>query len=233
MLVVLASAHDAAAQAIVAAWAPWGAALCTPADLSLPGWRHGIGAPEAAVIAGHVLPAQAITGMLTRLAAVQPEELTHIASTDRSYVAAEMTAFLTAFITALPGKVVNRPSAGSLCGPAWHPEQWIRTAAEAGIPVCTRQRSIRPGAPAEPRVEVAAEITVIGDRVLGAADARLADWARSLARAAGVELLGLGFARQARGYALASVDPLPRLDTPERLAAARDALLGGADESRR
>src|SRR5271166_4132630 len=110
MLVVFASARDAIAQAIVSAWAPWDAALCSPADLSTPGWRHYVGAPEAAaaVIAGQIMPATAITGVLTRFPAVQPEMLADIDSADRDYVASEMTAFLIAFLSALPCRVLNR-----------------------------------------------------------------------------------------------------------------------------
>ena len=70
---------------------------------------------------------------------------------------------------------------------------------------------------------------MIGDHVFGAIEARMADWARSLARAAGVGLLGLGFARQPAGYALATVNPSPDLDTPDRLDAAREFLLAGSD----
>jgi hypothetical protein len=230
MLLVLASAHDTTAQTIAASWAPWGATLCIPSDLSLPGWRHRVGAPEeaAAVLGGQVLPVADITGMLTRLPAVQPEELGHIATADRDYVASEMTAFLISFVSALPCRVLNRPSAGSLSGPAWRREQWIWAAARAGIPVRPSQRSVRPNAPAEPDVDVAVEVTVIGDRVFGTVEAHLAGWARSLAKTADVGLLGLGFARQASGYALATVNPSPDLDTPDGLDAAREFLLAGA-----
>jgi hypothetical protein len=230
MLIVFASAHDATADAMVAAWAPWGAALCTPADLSTPGWRHYVGAPEAAtaVVAGQVLPAAAITGVLTRLQAVQPEMLAHIATADRDYVASEMTAFLIAFISALPCQVLNRPSAGALSGPAWRPEQWTRAAARAGIPVRPRQRSVRPNAPAEPEADAAVELTVIGDRVFGAVEAGLAGWARSLARAAGVGMVSLGFAQQTSGYVLATVNPSPDLNAPDRLDAVREFLLADA-----
>ena len=229
MLVVLASAHDAIARAIVAAWAPWSAALCTPADLSTPGWRYRVGAPEegAGVIGGQIVPVASIDGVLTRLAAVQPDELTHIAVADRDYVAAEMTSFLTAFLSALPCRVLNRPTAGALFGPAWRPEQWIRAAAAAGIPVLPRQRSVRPDAPTEPRAKVAVELTVIGDRVFGAAEGALAGWAQSLAKAGGVGLLSIGFVQQANGFAFATVDPSPSLDSPDMLAATREFLLAG------
>src|SRR5579864_5186086 len=104
MIVVLASAHDVNARAIVAAWAPVRARLCTPADLSTPGWRHRVGEPKeaTAVIGGERIPATAITGVLTRLPAVAADELAHIAAADRDYVASEMTAFLIAFLAALP-----------------------------------------------------------------------------------------------------------------------------------
>jgi len=231
MLVVFASTHDAIAQAIVSAWAPWDAALCSPADLSTPGWRHYVGASEAAaaVIAGQIMPATEITGVLTRFPAVQPEMLANIATADRSYVAAEMTAFPIAFVSTLSCKVLNRPSAGALCGPAWRPEQWIRAAARLGIPVRPRRRSIRLNAPAEPEADLAVELTVIGNRVFGAVEAPLAGWALSLARAAGVGLLSLGFTRQASGFELATVNPSSDLNTPDRLDAAREFLLSDAE----
>jgi hypothetical protein len=229
MLIVLASAHDAPARAIAEAWAPWGGALCTPADLSIPGWRFRVGAPaeSAAVVSGRVVPVAAIAGVLTRLSAISPEDLPHIAASDRDYVAAEMTAFLIAFLSALPCKALNRPSAGALSGPAWRPEQWIRLAARAGIPVVARHRRVgRDMAPAvEP--ETATEAMLIGDRVFGAQAPLLADWARALAREAGVDLLRLGFARQGGGYALAGVNPWPDLASPQASEAARDFLLGG------
>jgi hypothetical protein len=235
VLIVFSGAHDVAARAIAAAWAPWGAAVCTPVDLSSRGWRHYVGTPQAgvAVINGQLLPATAITGVITRFPAVQPEMLAHIAAIERNYVAAEMTAFLIAFISALPCRMLNRPTAGGLCGPAWRPEQWIRAAARAGIPVRSRRRHVRLNAPAVSEADVTVELTVIGDRVFGAAEAPiLADWARSLAQAAGVGLLGLGFTPQATGFALACVHPSPDLDTPEKLDAAREFLLSKSEAQR-
>ena len=40
MLVVVASRHDKAAEALVANWSAYGASLLTPEDLSVVGWRH-------------------------------------------------------------------------------------------------------------------------------------------------------------------------------------------------
>ncbi len=229
VLVVLASAHDATARRIVAEWAPWNAQLCVPADLSVSGWRHRVGAPgdATAVIGGRAIPASAITGVLTRLPAVRPEELGHIATADRDYVASEMTAFLIAFVSALPCRVLNRPTAGSLAGPAWRPEQWLRVACLAGIPVRTARRSPWPDAPAQAEAQAAVRLIVAGDRVIGAAEPQLAKWARSLAGIAGVALLEVGFAQRAGGYELVTVNALPDLDTQEGLDGAREFLLAG------
>ncbi|HVC60557.1 MAG TPA: hypothetical protein VND19_09390 [Acetobacteraceae bacterium] len=228
MLVVLASAFDEVAAAVVAAWAPWQAALCVPADLSVPGWRLRVGAPRetVAVVGGRVTPVATITGVLTRLWHVQPEELTHIAAPDRAYVAAEMTAFLTAFLCDLRCPVLNRPSAALLSGPGWRPEQWIRAAIRAGIPVRPARRIVRPDAAAEHPAEVAAELTVIGGRVFGTADPVLRGWAKTLAAAAGTGLLGVRFARHGAGYVVAGVNPWPVIMFPGGLDAVRDALLG-------
>ena len=227
MIVILASAHDATAYKIVAEWAPWGAVLCTPADLSLPGWCHYVGAPgkAVAVVDGQRVPASAIAGVLVRLPSVRPEFLTHIATADRDYAASEMTAFLIAFLSALPGNVINRPSAGALCGPAWRQEQWIRVASRHGIPVYGRQRRIGLSTPADPLPEVTHEICVIGDRVFGTHDPALTSWAQVLANASGVGLLSLGFTHHRGGYGLVSVNTLPELDTSEKVDAVRELLL--------
>jgi hypothetical protein len=234
MLVILSSAHDSTARSVVEAWAPRGAALCTPADLSTPGWRYLGGKPDegAAVVAGQIVPVSSITGVLTRLPAIHADMLPQIHAADRDYVAGEMTAFLIAFLSALPCRVLNRPTAGSLLGPAWRPEQWIRAAAKAGIPVRPIHRGVRLGALSAPESEIAAEVTLIGDRIFGDGEPSLAAWAHSLAQAAGVDMLTLGFARYGSGLALASVDPLPDLNSHRKIDAAREFLLPDSKERR-
>ena len=227
MLVVLASAHDQVAQAIVAAWAPWRAVLCAPADLSTPGWSHNVSAPQyaTAVLGGRVVPAEQITGVLTRMWHVPPAELNHIAASERPYVAAEMTAFLTAFLTGLSCAVLNRPAASALSGPGWRREQWVRAAVKAGIPVAPVHRTVRPGAAVASAPAIAAEVTVVGSGVFGAPDQSVADWARQLAATAGAGLLGLQFERQGRGYAFANVNPWPVLTFPRAFDVVREHLM--------
>jgi hypothetical protein len=77
-------------------------------------------------------------------------------------------------------------------------------------------------------VAAAIEVTVVGDRVFGASEALLADWAGALASAGGVRALGLGFAQCASGHALAWADPAPELLSPDRLDAAREFLTGAS-----
>jgi len=225
VLVVLASAHDETAHTVTKAWALAGAALCVPADLSTPGWCHRVGAPEAAraVIGGRIIPAAEITGVLTRLWHVPATELAHIALSDRPYVAAEMTAFLTAFLTDLPGVVLNKPAASTLSGPGWRRERWVREAARAGIPVVSVQRILRVGESAA-AAPVAAEVTVVGAQVFGTADPDLIDWSSQLARLGNVGLLGLRFAHHGHGFAFSEVNPWPILTFPGVLDAIQQYL---------
>jgi hypothetical protein len=177
------------------------------------------------VLGGCVTPATAITGVLTRLWHVPPGELTHIAVSDRAYVASEMTAFLTAFLSDLPCAVLNRPSASGLSGPGWRREQWVRAAARVGIPVAPVQRIARHGEPAATAPAIASEVTVVGELAFGADDPDLVRWSRELAATAGVDLLGAQFTRHGRGYAFAGVNPWPILSYPGAFDAVRELLM--------
>jgi hypothetical protein len=71
--------------------------------------------------------------VVVRRPAVAAEELPWIALDDRHYVGAEINAFLVAWLSALPCPVLNRPTATSLCGPAWSQTYWQVAATRAGI----------------------------------------------------------------------------------------------------
>jgi hypothetical protein len=94
------------------------------------------------------------------------------------------------------------------------------------------RRSVRLSALSPPESEIAAEVTLIGDRIFGDGEPSLAAWAHSLAHAAGVGMLTLGFARYGRGLALAGVDPMPDLNSHEKIDAAREFLLADSKERR-
>jgi hypothetical protein len=228
VLVVFASRHDAGARSLVARWASHDAALLTAEDLSVAGWRHSLGssATDRAVVGGRLVATGEIAGVLIRWPCVLPTDLGHIDPEDREYVAAEMTAFLRSWLTQLRCPVLNRPTAISLLGPAWRPEQWVHTAAGLGIPVRPIRRHARFAATASTLASPDhATVTVLGDRCFGETHAVLAGHARRLAAAAGAALVDFQFTGPDAGAALISADLFASLDGDERADAVLALLL--------
>ena len=227
LLLILASQHDAAARALVQRMGG-GARLLTPRDLSTAGWCYQPGQPENAklIAGGQPLDAGELSGVITRLAYVPAQELTDIAPVDRDYVAAEMNAFLISWLSELPCPVLNRPTAGSLCGPSWRQEQWLGTAARLGIPILPLRRTSSVEAPSPPPVMQpgATTVTVVGDTCLGAPNPALAENARRLAGAAGVSLLAVHFSDPGPRGRLVSAHPLPELTSDSALQAVLEHL---------
>lgn len=211
MLLVLASLYDQAAEALVERWREHGARLLTCRDLSNAGWRFDPEDARGALVsaAGEVFHASEIRGLLTRLPSVTPHELPHIVAADREYIAAEMTAFLIAWLSSADFPVINRPTPVCLMGPNWREEQWTYAALRAGMRSrqTTRLLSLRTTPPpAAPPVEfkeasegngrtedVPLTLTVVGERCFGGMDETLKAQALRLAKLAGVELLEVQF----------------------------------------
>ena len=137
LIVVVASRLDQGARTLAASQGTDRVALLTCEDLSVPGWRHYVaaGGTSVAVIDGREVAVEEITGVVTCLPNVSELELLHIVPSDRAYVAAEMSAFLLSWLSALSCPVLNRPSPTCLSGPYWRPEQWARVASEVGMRV--------------------------------------------------------------------------------------------------
>jgi hypothetical protein len=195
VIVVVASRFDTEAAGLVARWEPQGAALLSADDLSTEGWRWRLDRipGSRAVVAGRRVFTRDIRGVLTRRPAVVAEELEQIRPADRTYVAAEMTAFLLAWLHGLECPVLNPPSAGNLAGPAWGQADWMRLATRLDIPVepmTLRVPALKERSATGPESIM---VTVIGQRCFGSDDPRLRRRARSLAKAAGVGLLGVRF----------------------------------------
>jgi len=202
VIVVLASLDDSSAKALVRHWAHASARLMTCEDLSRKGWsflprRPGCG---TAVIGGERVAMKHIRGVLVRLSFVTENELLHIHPEDRSYVAAEMMAFLVAWLNEMPCPVLNRPTPFCLAGPSWRPEQWTFTAAQLGIPIQPTHRFVKFSRGMQGDASLAGEtdscratITIIGDRCFGEAEESLKRYARALAKAARVDLLSVEF----------------------------------------
>jgi len=202
VIVVVSSRADHAAQALCDTWAGRGVVRLRPADLSVPGWAfdpHAV-AEGVAVIDGVRLPARDITGVLTRLPWVLPAELEHIRMADRAYAAAEMNAFLFAWLSALQCPMLNRPTAGCLAGPALHAVEWAEAAAQAGIPTS--------------RAPDRATVTVVGEQCVGCVHPLLAQRARRLAAEVHAGLLRVGFSSPGHDGRVVSADPWPDIADP-------------------
>jgi hypothetical protein len=171
-------------------------------DLSQPGWRCVVGQPQLATAAvhGEVLSADRIAAVLCRIHSVAPRDLA-LHPEDREFAAAEMQAFLHAWLAQFQGRLCNQPSAASLAGPAWLAMRWRWLAAQAGIPAVTAV------SPEESRITV----LVAGEQVLGAAPPVLQSYALRMARVVRSHLLAVHFIAQP-DWRLESADPLPALD---------------------
>jgi hypothetical protein len=210
-----------------------GACLLTPDDLSLAGWRHHLGESNksTAVVAGRSMATRDISGVLTRVPWVVEQDLDYIVSADRTYVAEEMTAFLRFWLWGLKCPILNRPSSNSLSGPWWRHEQWVHTAARLGIPITTTRRQavfsrLQPDRGHPP--SDSCTVTIIGQQYVGSVHQALAKQARSLADAAGVDLLAVQFSGPEPGSAFVRANPWPNIGSDDVADAILAYLDGGS-----
>lgn len=238
MLVVVASRYDETARSLVDRWAKQEARLLSCEDLSVVGWRHslsGLGGDSpplldsTAVIDRQVVGVEEISGVLTRLPCVFEQELLQIVPDDRSYVAAEMNAFLISWLSGLKCPVLNRPTPTYLLGPNWRPQQWVYAAAQVGIPVRPVHQHIRLAAEALPQTPELSPVTVtvVGDRIFGSVDQALATQARRLADAAKVDLLAVHFSGSESGADFLGADLWPDISSSDVADAILEYLSGG------
>lgn len=217
MLVVIANRHDQAARALIDRWSAQEGHLLTCEDLSVAGWRHLLGAADVStsVISQRVIPTDEIAGVLTRLPCVDAGDLTHIVPADRSYVAAEMTAFLTSWLSTLTCPVLNRPTPDCLMGPSWRREQWVYVAGQLGIPVAPVRRRATLAGDFVSEAPECATLTVVGERCFGRAEGTLAAQAKRLAAVARVGLLAVHFSGPETGASLIGADLWPDISAPD------------------
>ena len=249
MLVIVASRHDKAAEALVANWAAHGhgVSLLTPEDLSVVGWRHYLSSIDgevgeensslspSAVVSGRAMSTAGaialdqITGVLTRLPSIFEQELLHIVPEDRAYVATEMNAFLIAWLSSLKCPVLNKPTPTYLLGPAWRTEQWVYAAAQLGIPVRPVRRQSSMSANVCPQVleKPSVKVTVVGDRCLGEVQKTLASHARRIADVAQVDLLTVHFSSNESPAEFLGADLWTDISAPDVGDAIFEYLSGG------
>jgi hypothetical protein len=161
---------------------------------------------------------------------VLQQELAHIATADREFVAAEMGAFLFAWLSHLPCRVLNRPRGTSLCGPNWRSQQWTQAAASAGLKVEPVRRQV----PARTKTDTGSgsqdtrkpvQAVIVGKRCLGEISAIQAAGARKLAAAAGVELLAVWFTPGSGTNRFVAASTMPSLTDISVAEAVREHLL--------
>lgn len=213
-LVVVAGELDEEARALPARLPHLDVRLLTPADLSCAGWEFRPGGIEGvAVVGGRLLASEELDAVLVRLPWVREEEMVRIDAADRAYAAAEMSAFLLAWLSSLRCPVVNRPSTTCLCGPLWRPQRWTIAAAAVGLPVEAVKWVADAGAGGEPPApgESAVIATVVGERCLGAEDAGLVARLCTLARLAGAEVLTVGLSDATANARFVTASPWPDL----------------------
>src|SRR5690242_11900332 len=102
MFVVLCSRADHVAHAFAKRFAAQDVRTLTCEEVSRPGWKlavrgaapAGVDVELCAVLGGELVPGERLRGVISRLGNVTEQELGHIEAGDRTYVAAEMHAFL-------------------------------------------------------------------------------------------------------------------------------------------
>ena len=215
MLLIVATELDAGALAAASSWnGP--AAVCTPADLSLPGWSAEVGNVAAAtVVAGsNRIAMRDITGIVNALPGLAPQQLFRVEEEDRMYAAIEATAFLSWLLAFAPCPVTNRATAASLHGPGWGDERWNLEAQRCGL-----LDGLGEGV-----------LAVVGDTVLGdfsTDDARdVACGMRRLARVARISYLRIHVERadNSDGAVIRRVDVVPDLANDEVVRALQSFL---------
>jgi hypothetical protein len=235
---ILAHASDAPARALAVRWGD-DALLLTPADLHARAWQLDLGRGGIATAAiGPDLP---VTSVLSRLGGISPAELRRVQPEDRDYAAAELTAFLLAWLDACACPVLNRPGPGSLNGPGWRPEQWIAAAARAGLAVRAVHRHIEfmgapQPAPVDPMNSLgmnsidpvnSVSVTVVGQKWFGAVPESTGRRLCELARATGTPLLEAVLAGSDPESAVLAASAWPDIGKPQVADAVAVALGGG------
>ena len=180
------------------------------ADLSSAGWQYVVGRPDLATAyaSSHVLTADRITAVLCRISSVLPQDIQHVHADDRAFAAAEMNAFLRAWLAQFKGARCNEPNSTSLAGPAWHPMRWRWLAAQLGVPSVAASFSAPDDGVASRGLVTA---LVAGDQVIGTQDPTLVRHSLRIARAVHSALLAVRFVSDS-GWRFESADSSPPLD---------------------
>ena len=216
MIAIFASRFDEPTREAAEAWRlDDEVALLTIADLLSGGWavRTGSLKDSRIVVGGRARHASEVAGLINLMPCVYDFELLSVPRRDRDYVGAELTAFLVWWLNAMPCPVINRPTPGSLNGPAWQQEQWVRACRRAQIPVS--RSAIDTSAAMRRSADDAHELSVtrvVRGEVCGE---QYTGECRTLAAIAETEFLEVSFREDEGGWIFHRVDvrpPIHRLE---------------------
>ena len=237
MILMLTRAGDADAGRVRSSPAGAGIVLLRPQDILRPGWSLAL-TPSPALgcaIDGRAFTGGAVRGVITWLSHIPVEDCLGLQVEDRSYAAAELEAFLSAWLRHLGAPKLNPPSFRALNGDPEHPLRWKAHAWASGLrtvdhpgPADRTDPVDAPEAPASAEVGAAhpvpapspaqtrrLRVTVVGDHVAGTDDPQVRTLARDFSRRCGLPLLGIDLVRDAEGLVFAGAtcrpDPVPVL----------------------
>jgi hypothetical protein len=183
-------------------------------------------ASGSAIVEGQVVQTRQIEGVVSLLPWIGPQDLPGIHPEDQEYVAAEMSAFLLAWLSELSCPVLDRPSPSSLSGLGWRREQWIRVASRLGIPTALPDDASTHGAP----VLSGRPVTVLDGQPVGGCQPAEGEAAATIARAVDVRLVTLSFVGTEQAPVFEGAWPAPQLDDPDMAKVLKESLL---EEGRR
>jgi hypothetical protein len=167
---------------------------------------------------GRTLCSSRIRGAINRLLAPSPGLAQRAVATDKEYAQAELQAFYLSWLAGLPGVVINRPVAVGLCGPWYHPSEWVYRASRAGLPTQVYRQSGE-DAPEECYRSLAPHgaeklnvITFRGEVFGGRVPEAIVSGCAKLAEGADMEMLGVELHSAENGeWTFSSATPCPEL----------------------
>jgi hypothetical protein len=189
---VVAAAGDPAAGRLLEQWPPGVARAMTPATIAACAWQWSLGADGT--VAWQVRDAlgapPGVRGIVNLLEQVRPCDLPQFQPAERSYVAAELTAFLHAWLHTLDCRKLNPPSLSTLNGELSE-LTWRAQAMRCGMLVTAYSTDDGLCASSEQPADATITVSVIGRRTVGMRHARLLDAALALRECTRLPMLQL------------------------------------------
>jgi hypothetical protein len=116
---------------------------------------------------GRVLRPESIGGLVNRIRYLPTRHFARANADDRAYATAELSAFLLAWLSGIPGRVLNPARPFALGGGAMYPATIVHAAATAGLAPVRWQVATDPESDAVPHLPPTHTVTLLDHRVYG------------------------------------------------------------------